>query len=125
MSQIRLGYEWVTEAEVTHRAEVIQTQTPISPGNSGGPLISDDGRMIGVNSFISSTGENLNFAVSVDEVKLFLDRHTNRLAETSPPDPKTCSVEVIFEGRNERNDAFVRTFDRDCDGEQPHLSGPI
>jgi hypothetical protein len=116
VSQIRPGYEWTTEAEVTHSAEVIQTQTPISPGSSGGPLISDDGKMIGVNSFKSTTGENLNFAVSVDEVKLFLDRHSNRLADTGPLDPKTCSGEVLFEGRNERNDAFVKTFDRDCDG---------
>jgi len=116
VSQIRPGYEWFTEGEVTHRAEVIQTQTPISPGSSGGPLISDDGKMIGINSFVSLTGENRNFAVSVDEVKLFLDRRSNRLAEARPPDPETCSVEVVFEGRNERDDAYVRTYDRDCDG---------
>ena len=33
-----------------HRANVIQTQTPINPGNSGGPLISDEGKVVGINS---------------------------------------------------------------------------
>jgi S1-C subfamily serine protease len=42
ISQIRLNYEWETETE-SHRANVIQTQTPINPGNSGGPLIADNG----------------------------------------------------------------------------------
>ncbi len=35
ISQYRLGYEWTIE-DIKHKADVIQTQTPISPGNSGG-----------------------------------------------------------------------------------------
>jgi S1-C subfamily serine protease len=76
VSQLRPDYEWVTESGLTHKADVIQTQTPINPGNSGGPLLDDDGRMIGVNSFFAS-GQGLNFAVSVDEVKLFMVRQKN------------------------------------------------
>ncbi len=40
-----------------------QITAPISRGNSGGPLIDQYGRVIGVNSFTRSDGQNLNFAV--------------------------------------------------------------
>lgn len=46
----------------------IQTSTPISPGNSGGPLLNRRGEVIGVNTFALVAGQNLNFAVSSLEV---------------------------------------------------------
>ena len=86
VSQIRPGYEWQPKASVKHVADVIQTQTPINPGNSGGPLISDDGRLIGVNSF-KKDGEALNFAVSIGEVEKFL-----KAADGGAFEPKLASA---------------------------------
>ena len=42
----------------------IQTSSPISPGNSGGPLVNSRGQVIGVNTWIQTDAQNLNFAVS-------------------------------------------------------------
>ena len=70
VSQIRKNYKWNYE-KTLHEASIIQTQTPISPGNSGGPLISSEGELLGVNSF-KAQGENLNFAVTSLEVINFL-----------------------------------------------------
>jgi S1-C subfamily serine protease len=69
ISQYRQAYEWQVEDDpIKHRADIIQTQTPINPGSSGGPLLGDSSSLIGVNSF-KAGGEGLNFAVSVDEVR--------------------------------------------------------
>jgi S1-C subfamily serine protease len=65
-------------------ATVIQTQAPVNPGNSGGPLINADGKLAGVvfGSRIGQTlqlgkedvmmpAEGLNYAVGIDEVLTF------------------------------------------------------
>lgn len=44
----------------------IQTTAPISQGSSGGGLFDESGRLIGITTF-KIGGENLNFAVAIDE----------------------------------------------------------
>jgi hypothetical protein len=70
---------------------------------------------IGVNSF-TSAGEGLNFAVTVDEVQKFVRRGTNRFAERASEQSTSCETQILFEGRSDTDDSFVRTFDRNCDG---------
>jgi S1-C subfamily serine protease len=48
---------------------VIQTDAAINRGNSGGPLLDSQGRVIGVNTVIYSGAENIGFAVPMDTVK--------------------------------------------------------
>lgn len=48
---------------------VIQTDAAINPGNSGGPLVNSDSEVIGVNTAISRSGENIGFALPVNVVK--------------------------------------------------------
>jgi len=78
VSQIRTGYTWQDNTNFLHKATVIQTQTPINPGNSGGPLLDDDVALIGVNTFLLPEKQGLNFAISVGEVKRFLEMPGNR-----------------------------------------------
>jgi len=47
---------------------LIQTSAPINSGNSGGPLMTYDGRVIGVTTAIVSDSDGLGFAVSSDTI---------------------------------------------------------
>jgi len=51
------------------RADLLQTQTPISSGNSGGALLNRNSELIGINTFVRKKAQNLNFAVAVSEVR--------------------------------------------------------
>ena len=46
----------------------IQISAPISPGNSGGPVILRDGTVIGIAAMGLKMGQNLNFAIASAEV---------------------------------------------------------
>lgn len=52
VSQIRRGKE-----------TLIQFTCPVSSGNSGGPLLAEDGKVLGIVSCQLTEGQNLNFAV--------------------------------------------------------------
>ncbi len=47
----------------------IQHDSSITNGNSGGPLIDEFGKVIGVNSWLVTDSQNLNFAVSIKEIE--------------------------------------------------------
>jgi S1-C subfamily serine protease len=121
VSQYRVGYEWASGAEgPRHRADVVQTQTPINPGNSGGPLLSETGRLLGVNSFKTAEGEGLNFAVSVDDVRKFFVRPSDRTfakARTeAAPAPAACKPREVYRGRMKDNSGAVVLVDAQCTG---------
>ncbi len=61
------GHRELVEADIT----LLQTSTPISPGSSGGPLISEQGTVIGITTLgsKSAVAQNLNFAVPVSRLR--------------------------------------------------------
>lgn len=89
VSGVRFNYK-ISNSAI--ESTVVQTQTPVNPGNSGGPLLTSDGRLIGVifgSPTVSASRQNasedvrvaapgLNLAVGVNEVEAFILR--SRLA---------------------------------------------
>ncbi|MDM7998554.1 MAG: trypsin-like peptidase domain-containing protein [Dehalococcoidia bacterium] len=46
--------------------DLIQTDTAINSGNSGGPLVNMAGQVVGINTAVASNAENIGFAISTD-----------------------------------------------------------
>ncbi len=108
---VRPDYEWTYGEGDFHRGTIVQTQTPINPGNSGGPLLSDDGKIVGVNLFIFKGAEGLNFAVGAKEIRHFLQNPADGMEAFA-----ACTQsKVVYEGRNQLNNAFLLMISLHCD----------
>ena len=111
IGQLLNDHEWGYDDGINRKAKlVIQTQTPIAPGSSGGPLLNDEGLIIGVNTY-SGEFAGANYAVSVNDLRLFLN-------EKIKPSPKTIKTTEAKRVSNETgsNVLNIKRLDYDNDG---------
>ncbi|MFL6239783.1 MAG: S1C family serine protease [Actinomycetes bacterium] len=69
-SPLGLGGTVTTGVVSAHRSGLIQISAPISPGNSGGPVVDAQGRVVGIASekVVSNFAEGLAFAIPIREI---------------------------------------------------------
>ena len=60
-----------TKQEVFHEP-VIQTTTPINPGNNGEPLVDSDDRVDGIHSTALMDAQSISFVIPINIVKFFI-----------------------------------------------------
>jgi hypothetical protein len=117
ISQVRSNYKWKDKQNILHSATVIQTQTPINHGSSGGPLLDDNAAIVGVTTM---GGEGTYFAISVGEIKRFVEMRGNRLAQTQPPPPPEappgCKQREFSPFIDAKTNKHVRPLDVLCRG---------
>ncbi len=82
----------------------LQTDAALNAGNSGGPLLDIEGRVLGVNTMIRTGGQNLGFAVPVDAFRQDLDRHAGAPASVLALTPvyRCVACQMPFEPRDSR-----------------------
>jgi V8-like Glu-specific endopeptidase len=71
-------------SNIREQSGIIQITAPISPGSSGSPVYNVQGEVIGVATFQTKTGQNLNFAVPINHVFRLLDKNPTRKLLTRP-----------------------------------------
>ena len=59
--------------------QFLQHTAPISPGSSGGPILNDRGRVVGVTRFLFKDSQNLNFASPASAVRALVDARPERI----------------------------------------------
>lgn len=70
-SPLKLNNSVTSGVVSNNRGDFIQTNAEIYPGNSGGPLVTEDGRVVGINTMkkITNKFEGLGFAIKFSRVR--------------------------------------------------------
>ncbi len=91
----------ITAPDGSRIRDAIQTDAAVNPGNSGGPLLDGEGRVIGV--IAQSRGDGLSFAVPIDTLRR-ISRELERRGEVrraylgvSTSDPERGSGALVVE----------------------------
>lgn len=70
------------EGILVKKMQLIQTDTPVNPGNSGGPLVNSDGEVLGIITMkLSGQYENMGFAIPIDGAMVLI----NNIIQTGEP----------------------------------------
>ena len=88
--------------KVDENFRIMQITAPISPGSSGGPIINQNGQVIGIASSSIIIGQNLNFAVPVNKLKEIISKPSKNLPfnKTSLPVDKDYKMSQQAEDTN-------------------------
>jgi len=88
----------------------LQTTAPISPGSSGGPLFNMLGEVVGINTMYLEGGENLNFAIPINDAKLLLSNQSATLQ--SLPNEEEAPTKV---SKTREDPAVQQTCDKQAE----------
>ncbi len=72
--------------------KLLQITAPISHGSSGGPLFNMAGEVVGITSSALIGGENLNFAVSINDARHLLTVPPSQALLAFPNEPEAAAV---------------------------------
>jgi hypothetical protein len=100
--------------------KLLQVTAPISHGSSGGPLFNMSGQVIGINFMYLEGGENLNFAIPVNDAKLLVEKRSATL-RSFPNEPDSATPNAKAETPSQKQSCNEQAA-RFIKYNGPHLS---
>lgn len=102
----------IDEYETGEFSNWIQMDTPIAPGNSGGPLVDMSGKVVGINTRGYQGSGGLNFAIPINTAKgvirqILATAPPPKSAATSAPTTNVATVSSPKLGRVTRSDLGI------------------
>jgi S1-C subfamily serine protease len=108
---------------------VIQTDAALNPGNSGGPLVSGSGQVVGINTAMIAPAQGICFAIGIDTAVWVATRlmrygrvRRSRLGVSAQTVPITTRVRR-FHGLDQATGVMISDIAPDGPGKQAGLQG--
>ncbi len=120
LTNILNDYSWDT-----YKANyILQYSMNSNRGNSGSPIVNDKLELIGIGAFSNKVGKNLNFGISVIDIKEFLDSKDSVVVEKKNPNEykdkiteqglyKNVKLAKIDRNNNGKPDAIMKDINND------------
>ncbi|MCA9241319.1 MAG: trypsin-like peptidase domain-containing protein [Planctomycetales bacterium] len=80
-----LHKSWKYDSGQKVESYAIETTSPINSGDSGGPVVNDQGELVGINASFSNYGRLFSTAIDIREVRSLLDWHTQNVQAANSP----------------------------------------
>jgi V8-like Glu-specific endopeptidase len=93
----------------------LQITTPISHGSSGGPLFNMAGEVVGITTLYLKGGENLNFAIPINDVKRLLPTQFSK-TQPLPDEPESDKTHTLDGDAQSRNQLIAGLYQSEPSG---------
>lgn len=96
--KVRQNYYRVGRYEFgSTQMQVLETDAPINPGDSGGPIVNDNGELVGVSQGFYTESRGYSYGVDISEITWYLNRYKRQLnegvAETEPESSESIATD--------------------------------
>ncbi len=82
-----------------HNMRIVETSSPINPGDSGGPVVNDEGKLIGISQSLDPKARLMSYCVDISEVKAFLQEVIDYNTITLPDVLAKSGLQFTPQGR--------------------------
>ena len=88
--KVRSNYYRMFQTSVAHRMQVVETSAPINPGDSGGPIVNNEGQLVAISQSYLVDGRLVSIGVDITEITWFLHKAEGAVSLESPTSGDDC-----------------------------------